>query len=72
MTVRTSGPTLARFLADIPDEGLKPLRDSLSQRGTALADNGDDGESRAWVSLYGFLVTEIETALLRQRTGITL
>jgi hypothetical protein len=56
-------PTLARFLADIPDEGLRPLKASLSQRANTLAGNPDQ-ESRAWVSLYHYMVTEIECAEL--------
>lgn len=62
---------LATFLAAIPDEGLSPLKDSLSQRADTLAGNPDE-ESRAWVSLYQYMATEIETAILRQRTGVIL
>ena len=56
-------PDLAGFLAGIPDEGLSPLKASLSERANTLAGNPDD-ESRAWVTLYRYMVTEIECASL--------
>lgn len=69
--MQSKAPDLAGFLAGIPNEGLEPLRANLSQRAKALAVNGDDGESRAWVSLYGFLEVSIEEAQLR-KLGIVL
>jgi hypothetical protein len=64
-------PDLAHFLSAIPAEGLEPLKASLSHRANAMAADGDDPEVRAWISLYGFLAVEIETAQLR-RLGITI
>lgn len=61
---------LARFLRDIPDDGLSPLKASLSGRANALAGNPGD-EARAWVSLYQFMVTEIECAELA-KLGVNL
>lgn len=61
---------LAGFLAAIPDEGLEPLKASLSQRASTLAGNPDD-ESRAWVSLYQYMTTEIEAARL-MKLGIAI
>jgi hypothetical protein len=70
MMTQTKTPDLARFLADIPESGLEPLREQLAERAGLMARRGDD-ESASWASLYQFMVAEIETARLR-RLGIAI
>jgi hypothetical protein len=67
---KLSTPDLAGFLARVPESGLAPLKDKLAERAARVGGTGDNPESQAWASLYGYLAVEIETAQLR-KLGIT-
>ena len=61
---------LASVLAGISGPALTDMSRQLEQRALTLA-NGDSGDA-AWSRLYGLLSIEMDTAALRQATGVTI
>jgi hypothetical protein len=62
---------LSVFLSKLDDAELSQSAAAFGRRRDRLARSGSAGDE-AWAEVFGYLAAEAESALLRQRTGVTI